>query len=301
PAAVLDASLGWPRLRWAQRFEPATVKPAVAVLAEAIPATDAVSPRGDDQANPLVLAMRFGAGNVIYVATDEMWRWRYGRGETLYERFWTPLIRSVGRGAITRGKDAAVLAVEPSSALVGQTMTITLELFDPGVVEAAPDRVEVIITGTGAGAAAGTERNPGAGLPVGSVDLRRDRSIGGTRAVFSGAWTAANSGAYSAVLEDPSLAVRGVETAFVVARANDELRRPQADHAMLRDLVAATPNGGVLAPGEFAELPSRLPNRSRVSIGSREVETLWDRPLTLGVLIVLFGLEWIGRRLLKLA
>ena len=80
PQALSDPSYGWSQLHYAQRIEPGKLKPTAEVLAET-----AQTFRGTPL--PLVLHMRYGAGRVIYVATDEIWRWRYGRGERLPEQF----------------------------------------------------------------------------------------------------------------------------------------------------------------------------------------------------------------------
>ncbi|QKK08005.1 MAG: hypothetical protein HND58_07320 [Planctomycetota bacterium] len=75
---------------------------------------------------------------------------------------------------------------------------------------------------------------------------------------------------------------------------------PEADHALLADLAART-GGAVVGADELARLPDLVPNRSVVVVGEPDVETLWDKPVVLFVLVMLLGFEWVGRRLLKLA
>ena len=85
-----------------------------------------------------------------------------------------------------------------------------------------------------------------------------------------------------------------------VVLPEDELRRPQTDHAALAELAQAT-GGRVLMVDELADLPKILPNREVRLLGTPEVETLWDKPVALLLLLVLLSGEWIGRRLLRLA
>ena len=80
---------------------------------------------------------------------------------------------------------------------------------------------------------------------------------------------------------------------------DDELRTPEADHALLASLAAAT-GGAVVPAGELARLEGLLPNRSLVIAGEPEVEPLWDKPVVLAVLVLLLTGEWVGRRLLRL-
>ncbi len=96
--ALSDASMGWPVLRWSLAVEPEAVKATAEVLASSVPIS------GSGGVTPCVLTMRYGAGRVVFVGTDEIWRWRYARGEELPERFYLPLMRLAGvcLGAVGR-------------------------------------------------------------------------------------------------------------------------------------------------------------------------------------------------------
>ncbi|MFM8783776.1 MAG: hypothetical protein ACKOFI_01115, partial [Phycisphaerales bacterium] len=78
PEELRSPDEAWSRFEWAQRIAPASLKPATEVLAHSLQSVDGAP-------SPLVLSMRYGAGLVTYVATDEVWRWRNGRGETYPE------------------------------------------------------------------------------------------------------------------------------------------------------------------------------------------------------------------------
>ena len=87
---LVDPNFGWSKLHYAQRIEPGRLKPTAEVLT-----TTARLFQGTPL--PLVMHLRYGAGQSIYIATDEIWRWRYGRGELYPERFWVQLIRMLWR------------------------------------------------------------------------------------------------------------------------------------------------------------------------------------------------------------
>lgn len=80
---------------------------------------------------------------------------------------------------------------------------------------------------------------------------------------------------------------------------DDELRRPEADHALLTSLAQET-GGTVLSEGMIDRLPSVLPRREVRTVSLARQETLWDRPGVLGVLIGLLTLEWVLRRVIRL-
>ncbi len=46
---------------------------------------------------PLLVTRRFGAGKVLFMATDETWRWRYKVADLVHRRFWTQLARWIMR------------------------------------------------------------------------------------------------------------------------------------------------------------------------------------------------------------
>jgi len=87
-----EQGLPWPEdlppLHWVQQVGP--LKPTAEVLAQAQQATARGRPL------PLVMRMRYGSGQSVYVATDETWRWRYGRGELYFQQFWIQLLRMLG-------------------------------------------------------------------------------------------------------------------------------------------------------------------------------------------------------------
>src|SRR5690606_14712272 len=119
----------------------ATLKPTAEVLAEAVSSrepTDAGPAR-----SPLVIAMRFGAGRTLYVGTDEIWRWRYGRGEFYPERFWLQMMRMLGRESLSRAGKPALVEVLPRRAEVDQPIRIAVTLLDQSLVDAAPASLRV--------------------------------------------------------------------------------------------------------------------------------------------------------------
>ena len=58
-----------------------------------------------------------------------------------------------------------------------------------------------------------------------------------------------------------------------------------------------------MAPADLKTLadPAVLPNREVRISGAPDIQSLWDRPICLALLLALLSLEWVGRRLIKLA
>ncbi|MEO1583335.1 MAG: vWA domain-containing protein [Planctomycetota bacterium] len=279
PDALIDPATGWSLLRWAQRFSPEQIKPSASVLASFVAGGSA----GDR--SPAVLTMRYGAGRVVYVATDEIWRWRYARGEALPERFWVPLIRLLGREGLSRAGRSAVLSASPSRVSVGGLSTIEAELIDSRLVEASPSTLRVSVTDE-------------AGNRIADVPLASDAGAGRSRR-YTAAWAAPVAGSYTIEVSDPAVGDEPLSVAIDVIAPDDERQRAETDHGLLASLAEQT-GGAVLQRDELASLGDRLPNRERRIVGSPVTEPLWDSPLALIFVSILLAIEWIGRRLLRL-
>lgn len=289
-SSLSDAGLNWPVLRWSLAVEPSALKATAEVLASAVPA------EGGGEPSPGVMTMRYGAGRVVFVGTDEIWRWRYARGEALPERFYLPLVRLAGRGSVARSGRSVVLEALPGVVAVGTPVRLGAVLLDQSLVDAAPPAVRVRVTRSGGGADGSREA---AEISLGAETDGGGR--GGARtASYAASWVAGEPGEYLVEAADPLLAAAGARARFRVVSPDDERRVPEADHALLADLAART-GGAVVGADELARLPDLVPNRSVVVVGEPDVETLWDKPVVLFVLVMLLGFEWVGRRLLKLA
>lgn len=315
PPALSTPELGWPRLRWAQRIDPGSLKPAAEALALAVPTDPAAGAPG-----PLVLTMRFGAGRIVYVATDEIWRWRYGRGEDLIERFYLQLMRLLGRDAGARAGRPALLTLSPPRSEVGQPVRVSVEVLDQALIDAAPGTVSVRIASAGAtsGVGASPAVDPlGAELvlrlqPASGVDAGGGADAGAKRRpIYSATWVPGATGRYVASVTDSAITAAATTSATAsrdplalaapgeVWLSDDELRRPEADHVLLAELARST-GGRVLRAGELDELPKLLPRRELRLSGITQEHSFWDTPAALLLVLLLLTLEWVGRRLIRL-
>ena len=275
PRALSDPSYRWSRLQWAQRIDPEQLKPTAETLAETVTTFENGMPL------PLVVMMRYGAGRSIYVATDEIWRWRFGRGEQLTEQFWVQMIRMLGRESLTTAGEALALRVNPRRVEVGQPITIDVQLLDAQLVDAGRASIRAII------------ETP-EGEQVAELELMQNPDETDR---YTATYLPDRVSELRVRLEDPLLA-GSYEAIVDVFTPDDELRRPAADHGVLADLSTAT-GGRMLNPEDVADLPELLPNRS-VRTENPLSESIWDSPLALMIVLLLLAMEWIGRKLVRL-
>lgn len=279
-----DWPVGLPPLRWVQDITP--LKPTADVLA--------LDP--NDTERPLVTRLRYGSGQSLYVATDETWRWRFGRGELYFEQFWIQLVRMLGRSRVqAEGTDRAQLIVSARRVGVGQTVVVELTTRDTALLERQLPKVDIVVTSVG-----------GDGEPIDLLELRPagametsgDQTQTPGRRMWSATWQPTVAGEMLLRVNDPALDDLNLTAAIEVIASDDELRQPAPDHERLVALAGQT-DGRVVALEALAELPAMVPNRARMTPDDTR-EPLWHSPLALGALLVLLTLEWIGRKWIRL-
>ena len=293
PGVLTDPTAGWSTLRFAQRIAMAQMKPATEILAEAFPA----AAESTAAPGPLVLSMRFGAGLVVYVASDEIWRWRYGRGETLPERFWLPIVRMLARQGLASAGRVATLEASPQRAIVDAPVQISARILDQGLLDSRPKTVNVRITPVAdASIESSAPTTRAVDLALAPTGAAGPGSISGT---FGTIWIPTEPGLYEASFSDPLLARDEQKVTIDVRFSDDELRNPSADHTTMADLARKT-GGQVVRPADLNKLADLIPSREVRLLGTPIVTTLWDRWPVWILLVGLLGLEWVGRRLVRL-
>ncbi len=273
---------GLPALEWAQNLGP--LKPTAEALAVA---SNVILPSGDPA--PLVVRMRYGSGEVLYMATDDTWRYRRGIGEHYHEQLWIQLVRMLARGRLAGGDAAARLEVDPPQMQLGSTAVVRLTVQDSELAVKVPSRVTVAVRR--AGDALDTP-------PVETLELVREPSVADGLVRLTAQWRPTIPGDLALQVVSPELADQNLTATAEVVSDDDELRRPAADPERLAALAEGT--GGQMVPlGSLKNLESLVRNLSRVTpvVVNHPVWSSW---LALMVFMVLLTAEWIGRKLVQL-
>ncbi len=277
PVELSASGESWARLEWAQRIDVRDLKPTTEILANAVAQTESAEKSNEpNKGTPLVLTMRYGAGQTTYVATDETWRWRFGRGEKLPERFWIQLIRHLARAGL-RNKTGISLQVDPPQATANQPIRIVVDLDE------APVNGVVVVEAF----------RPTSG---GSVDIAL-QSEGNNR--FSSVWIAPNEsdGIWRFRIRLPEI-LETPEATLTVIQEDTERLDATPDHEALQKLSAAT-KGQMVATTNIQSLETLIPRRSFTTRQPIQMP-LWNKWIIYVVLITTLTTEWVGRRIMKL-
>jgi hypothetical protein len=83
-----------------------------------------------DQQMPLLATHLYGKGQVLFLAADETWRWRYNAQEKLYARFWGQVVYQVGLPHLLGNAARVQMALERGEAVLGRPGYVYAHLFD---------------------------------------------------------------------------------------------------------------------------------------------------------------------------
>ena len=267
-------------------FDSHVAKPGATVYARAGRAGSTSPPDAD----PIFMAGQFfGSGNVFFVGSGETWRLR-AIDDSLFERLTTQLIRHVSQGRLLRGSRRARVLVDRDRFAVGSTVVVR------------------VVSAEGDGGAAAT----GCAVfgPDGTLVRVPLSAEPGRPGVTQGAFVASREGAWRIDVELDGGSGEKLSRRIQARLPDRELARPRLDRGVLEQL--ATLSGGrarVLSERPWSEEDSRelaavIPDRSRREYESGAPDAdfkRWLNAILLGTGAGLLCLEWIVRRLVKLA
>lgn len=234
---------------------------------------------------PILLASQYyGAGRVMYLGSPEIWRMR-AIDEEHYDRFWTKSIREAGQARLKRGNARGTLLLERSQYVLGQTVRVRAQILDAQFEPLAAASIAADVFDS-------------TGRPISPpIQLQRDTTRPGQ---FIGSFRVSTPGLWRIELPIPQSADQLVEKVEVVL-PNLEMDNARQNVQLLR--VLAEDTGGAHYPiaEAAAEIPSRLPDMGEEFQIDQQLRTLWDREWLMYILVALLSVEWLTRKLLKLA
>jgi len=254
--------------------------------------TDPQEARGG--VNPAYLAGQFyGAGRVLFIASGEFWRLRE-LDEKLFETIYTKLIRQVSEGRLLRDSSRGLLMVSKERCMIGETINVRAQLTDARHEPLTDETVTALLT------APDDSSEP--------LELRKIKDAP-RQGLYAGQFVALYEGDYRVNLpvpqSDGDLLARTVRTRIPEL----EIENPQRDDRPLKRLADAT--GGEYRIGMQAATSGAAGSVTRNLLANDVTTVLPDTPdvefnrrlsmILLGAICGLLSLEWIIRRLSKLA
>jgi hypothetical protein len=322
---------GQPRRGFFSFYPLKSVKPGATVIATF---TDPAAML-DGKEQPFLVSQQFGKGRVVFVGSSEIWRLRQYK-EVWYERFWMKLGRYASAGSRTRQNRRGVLVMGRQFA-AGQYVRFEAQLFGPSLEplpKATKPRATIVAAEGGerrdVDLVAKPSQSDWAGWFQGRVlvpkpgEYKLELPIPSSSDILRGKFSVRES--------NPELDNTRPDPAALAAMAGDldDIQLRLKDKTVLDDLRQRL-RGGRTAPADGKPeapkllftlatadaIPNCLPSvPPQVSRNRGPVDDLWDhgpqfgesadgKPIIIATLLMvivgLLSLEWLTRKLLRLA
>ncbi|MEW4531370.1 VWA domain-containing protein [Maioricimonas sp. JC845] len=232
----------------------------------------------DDTDRPAIVSHRFGAGQVVFHATDALWRWRRDVEDRYYGRYWGQMIRALSRGRLAAGSEGIQLTADRTVYQMTDPIRLRARFANPGQVPqgSAPVRVQL-------------EDGP-AGEQI--VELAPRDDLPG---LYEATLTGIPPGNWRAWVIEPALTETPAAVDFRIELPRQEFRVRGVNRSDLER--AATLSGGqCYSLADVDDLPDDLPRGRAIPVSRDAPLSLWNRWEALALLTMLLAAEWMIRR-----
>ncbi|HEY2841375.1 MAG TPA: hypothetical protein VGJ26_19615 [Pirellulales bacterium] len=229
---------------------------------------------------PLLVTRTFGSGKVLFMGTDGAWRWRKGVEDKYHYRFWGQVVRWMAYQRNMAKGETMRLYYTPDQPQVRQTLSIHANVMERSGEPLQHGEVTARIT-----------------APSGKSEIVRLNSAGEEWGTFDGRFRTAEPGKHEVVLSCKQTGATLETSFFVQGGVNERMGRP-ARREVLEEIARVT-NGKVIEPEKIDEVVRAIAALPEPAASVRHVQ-LWSHPVPAGVLIVLMGVFWAGRKMVGL-
>lgn len=270
----------WPTLpdmRWASHVQ---AQPGATTLAyfQASAAPSAKSGR------PAAVFRSVGAGAVLYLGTDDLWRWRYQVGDLYHQRLWMQLAAWIAAPPFQAEDKQISIGTDRLRYIPGEQSEIRVRIRNAAgdLVSNAEPRAFLLLDGK----------------EVATLQLEADPTHFG---IYRAATPPLKAGAYEiAVAESPTAQRNDLRLSLRVADSGNPEWATLTMNRPLLEAMAAASGGRFLREEQAAtELPNLLQSIDRKQTTISET-ILWSSWWWFGAVIILLSVEWLLRKKMRL-
>ena len=277
PALLLSASRAtntdlWPTLPPAQWTAQVTPAPGAQVVAQLkAPAIGAPL--------PAIVFRPAGAGAVLYLSTDELWRWRYQVADLYHQRLWMQIAAWIAAPPFQIETPTLAIGTDRLRYRVGDQAEVRVRLRSPSGTLIPNATPQAFLTRDGE--------------TLATLELTADPNHAGiyralTPPLKSGDFEIAIAPAPNAPRSDSRLTFRASD------REDQELAQLTLNTPLLQSL-AQTTGGQFLRESQASDLPALLKRIDRKQTSIKET-LIWSSWWWFGILLALLTTEWLLRK-----
>lgn len=267
-----------PGIFWS--FPALAAKPATLVLMER---GDLVNVEGN---SPLLVAGRYGAGNVLYMGFHGTWRWRkVGAQAQYFDRFWIQVVNYLVETRSLQGKRRGTMNTDRREYELGNEIMLTAQVLNERFEELDVPEIDAVITDD-----------------EGRAQKVTLRQLPGQPGNFEARVVAHRTGNFQVVVNLPgSDSETGIESiSYRVRPPGTEMRAAWLNEKILREIADAS-GGEYLPLADIDRLASLVPRLDSTSEYTSPPRPIWDlnNRTRLGMFLIpflLLTLEWALRK-----
>ncbi len=227
---------------------------------------------------PVVALQQYGLGQVLFVGTDNTWRWRRNVGDRYYTYFWSQITQRLALPHLLGLSKRTQLSADRRTYSAGDRVAIFARLYN----ESYDPVVEPVLRGS---YSIGSE--PGGSALDREVSLR---PLPGQPGMYRGEFVAPAPGAYVFRVERDAQA----RLDFSVAEPRLELGDTAMNENLLRQMAEAS-GGAYYREETLFKLPDAIGKKVE-RVQSKIEPPLWSSPFYFFMLIAVVTAEWLLRK-----
>jgi hypothetical protein len=225
---------------------------------------------------PVIAVQKYGLGQVMFVGTDNTWRWRKNAGDLYYTALWGQIAQRVSLQHLLGVSKKTQLSTDRQNYLTGDRISIYARLYADGFDPIQEPTVKGIY---------GLQNGQGA---KSEVTLRPIPEQAG---LYRAEFIAPSPGAYQFFVERDL----NVPLEFSVAEPKFELGETAMNEGLLRDITQLT-GGAFFREEDLRKLPETIQSKTERVRSPLEVE-LWASPLFYILMLLVVSTEWVLRKM----
>ena len=229
---------------------------------------------------PLLVTRTFGAGKVLFMGTDGAWRWRKGVEDKYHYRFWGQVVRWMAYQRNMAKGETMRLYYSPDQPQMRQTLALHANVMEKSGEPLTKGEVTARIV-----------------APSGKAETVRFTSAGDEWGVFNRRFTAEEPGKHEVTLMCKQTNASLETSFFVQGVAAERIGRPARPEVL--EEIARVTRGKVIEPSKLNDIVQSLANLPEPLPSVRRVQ-LWSHPVFAGILVLLLGVFWVGRKVIGL-
>ncbi len=222
---------------------------------------------------PIIARHRYGLGQVLYVGTDNTWRWRRNVGDLYYTRFWGQISQRMAQQRFIGADKRTQISLNSQNYMTGDRIRAYARLYQEGYEPFDDEEVSGVYSSTD-----------------GSQSEVMLKVVEGQPGLFFGEFIAPAAGQYQFHLEPSPETKRD----FTVTEASLEMAETAMNVNLMEDLATMT-KGRFFREEDLHELAGAI-KADRVGVRSRMEVELWATPLYFILILLMVTVEWVVRK-----